>query len=63
MTFYAAYFRQKSPFTGSIDEGADIQKIKECGVEHLNLYYNLSPEATDMNRIIEVSKELLKFAT
>jgi hypothetical protein len=51
------------PFTGTIDEiGNDIQQIKDIGVDHIVFGYNFVPIGRDVHRMINLSKELLKFA-
>jgi hypothetical protein len=53
------------PFTGIIDEaGSDLQKIKEMGVvDHVIFSYNFSSEGRNMEKIIQTTKQLSKFAT
>jgi alkanesulfonate monooxygenase SsuD/methylene tetrahydromethanopterin reductase-like flavin-dependent oxidoreductase (luciferase family) len=51
------------PFIGTIDEiGNDIQQIKDIGVDHIVFGYNFVPIGRDVHRMINLSKELLKFA-
>ena len=53
------------PFTGTIDEmGSDLQKIKEMeAVDHVIFSYNFSSEGRDMEKMIQTTKQLSKFAT
>ena len=54
---------QRIPLTGSIDEiGADIQKIKELGVDHIIFCYLLSVEEKDIKKTIGLTKQLSEFA-
>ena len=54
---------QRIPLTGSIDEiGADIQKIKELGVDHIIFCYLLSIEEKDIKKTIGLTKRLSEFA-
>jgi alkanesulfonate monooxygenase SsuD/methylene tetrahydromethanopterin reductase-like flavin-dependent oxidoreductase (luciferase family) len=54
----------RTSFTGTIDEiGSDIQKVKEMEtIDHIIFSYNFSDEGKDMDRIIETTKQLSKFA-
>jgi hypothetical protein len=55
---------KRNPFVGTVNEvGSDIQTIREIGIEHLILYYNFSPEGRDMSKIIDITKQLRKFAS
>ena len=53
------------PFTGTIDEmGSDLEKIKGMEVvDHVIFSYNFSPEGRDMEKMIQKTKQLSKFAT
>lgn len=51
------------PLSGSIDEiGSDIQRIKGMGVDHIIFGYNFVPIGRDVNKMIDVSKQLSTFA-
>ena len=51
------------PFSGSIDEiGSDIQRLKEMGVDHIVFVYNFLPIGRNVNEMIDISKQLSKFA-
>jgi probable F420-dependent oxidoreductase len=55
--------QQRSPMTGTTDQiGTDIEKIKSMGVEHIIFGYVFSPIGKDKNRMIEITKQLAKFA-
>jgi probable F420-dependent oxidoreductase len=54
---------QRTPLTGTIDEiGHDIKRIKEIGISHLIFGFNFSPIGADIDSIIEMTKQLSKFA-
>lgn len=54
---------QRSPLTGTIDEiGHDIKRIKEIGISHIIFGFNFSPIGADIDSIIEMTKQLSKFA-
>jgi probable F420-dependent oxidoreductase len=49
--------------TGTVDQiGRDITKIKEMGVDHIAFGYNFSPLGKDIDRMIDLTKQLSKFA-
>ena len=55
--------RNRFPLTGTIDEiGRDIQRIKEMGVDHIVFGYNFLPTGRNVNKMIDTSKQLSKFA-
>jgi probable F420-dependent oxidoreductase len=55
--------QQRSPMTGTTDQiGTDIDKIKSMGVEHIIFGYVFSPIDKDRNKMIEITKQLAKFA-
>ena len=54
---------QRLPMTGTIDQiGSDIDQIKAMNVEHIIFGHVFSPIATDMNKMIEITKQLARFA-
>jgi hypothetical protein len=54
---------QRSPLTGTIDEiGHDVKRIKEIGISHIIFGFNFSPISADIDNIIEITKQLSKFA-
>ena len=55
--------QQRSPMTGTTDQiGTDIDKIKSMGVEHIIFGYVFSPIGKDKNWMIEITKQLARFA-
>ncbi len=51
------------PFSGTIDEiGSDIQRLKDMGVDHIVFVYNFLPIGRNVNEMIDISKQLSKFA-
>lgn len=49
--------------TGTIDEiGEDIRKIRDLGVEHIAFGYNFSPLGKDIDKMIDLTKQLSRFA-
>jgi probable F420-dependent oxidoreductase len=55
--------RNRFPLSGTIDEiGSDIQRIKGMGVDHIIFGYNFLPIGREVNNMIDMSKELSKFA-
>ena len=54
---------QRSPLTGTIDEiGHDVKRIKEIGISHIIFGFNFSSISADIDNIIEITKQLSKFA-
>jgi hypothetical protein len=54
---------QRLAMTGTVEEiGTDLKRIKEIGVDQVILGYNFSPEGKSVERTIEVSKQLARFA-
>src|SRR5919198_171376 len=55
--------QQRLPMTGTIDQiGTDIDKIKAMGVEHMIFGYAFSPLGKDMKKMVEITKQLARFA-
>jgi hypothetical protein len=55
--------QQRLPITGTIDQiGADINQIKAMGVEHIIFGHAFSPLGQDMKKMIEITKQLARFA-
>jgi phosphoribosylformimino-5-aminoimidazole carboxamide ribonucleotide (ProFAR) isomerase len=55
--------KNRFPLSGGIDQiGSDIQRIKAMGVDHIVFGYNFVPIGRDVTKVIDLSKELLKFA-
>jgi probable F420-dependent oxidoreductase len=49
--------------TGTIDEiGEDIRKIRDLGVDHIAFGYNFSPIGKDIDKMIDLTKQLSRFA-
>ena len=54
---------QRLPMTGTIDQiGSDIDQIKAIDVEHIIFGHVFSPIVKDMNKMIEITKQLARFA-
>jgi predicted metal-dependent phosphotriesterase family hydrolase len=55
--------KNRFPLSGSIDQiTSDIQRIKAMGVDHIVFGYNFVPIGRDVTKVIDLSKELSKFA-
>jgi alkanesulfonate monooxygenase SsuD/methylene tetrahydromethanopterin reductase-like flavin-dependent oxidoreductase (luciferase family) len=55
--------QQRLPMTGTIDQiGADIDQIKAMGVEHIMFGHVFSPIGKDVKKMIEITKQLARFA-
>jgi hypothetical protein len=55
--------KNRFPLSGSIDQiGGDIRRIKTMGVDHIVFGYNFVPIGRDVTKVIDLSKELSKFA-
>jgi probable F420-dependent oxidoreductase len=55
--------QQRSPMSGTIDQiGTDIDRIKAMGAEHIIFGYAFSPIGKDEKKMIEVTKQLARFA-
>lgn len=49
--------------TGTIDEiGEDIGKMRDLGVDHIAFGYNFSPLGKDIDKMIDLTKQLSRFA-
>ena len=54
---------QRMPMTGSIEQiGTDIEKIKQIGIDHIVFGFNFAPIYKDVSNIVDISKQLSKFA-
>ena len=54
---------QRSPLTGTIDEiGHDVKRIKEIGISHIIFGFNFSSIGANIDNMIEITKQLSKFA-
>lgn len=55
--------RERLPMTGTIDQiGTDIDRIKAMGAEHIIFGHIFSPVGKDMKKMIEITKQLARFA-
>jgi probable F420-dependent oxidoreductase len=54
---------QRFPFTGTIDQiGNDIKKVKEMDIEHIVFGYSFIPIGRDLDKVLDITKQLAKFA-
>jgi probable F420-dependent oxidoreductase len=54
---------QRFPLTGTIDQaGSDIERIKHMGIDHIVFGYNFIPIGRDIDKMLDVTKRLAKFA-
>jgi hypothetical protein len=54
---------QRFPLTGTVDQaGDDIQRIKHMGVDHIIFGYNFIPIGRDIDKMIDITKQLSRFA-
>jgi probable F420-dependent oxidoreductase len=54
---------QRSPMSGTIDQiGSDIDRFKAMGAEHIIFGYAFSPLGRDAKKMMEVTKQLARFA-
>ena len=54
---------QRMPMTGTIDQiGRDVEQIKAMGAEHIIFGYAFSPAGKDTKNMIEITKQLARFA-
>ena len=54
---------QRSPLTGTIDEiGHDVKRIKEIGISHIIFGFSFSSIGANIDNMIEITKQLSKFA-
>jgi probable F420-dependent oxidoreductase len=55
--------QQRPPMSGTIDQiGSDIDRIKAMGAEHIIFGYAFSPIGKDVKKMMEVTKQLARFA-
>jgi len=51
------------PMTGTVDQiGKDIQDLKDIGIDHIIFGHNFSPLGKDIDKMIDTTKQLSKFA-
>lgn len=54
---------QRFPFTGTIDQiGNDIKRIKQMDIDHIIFGYVFVPIGRDVNKTLDLTKQLAKFA-
>ena len=54
---------QRFPFTGTIDQiGNDIKRIKQMDIDHIVFGYNFVPIGRDLDKMLDITKQLAKFA-
>ena len=54
---------QRFPLTGTIDQaGNDIQRIKQMGIDHIIFGYNFIPAGRNLEKMMDITKRLSKFA-
>jgi probable F420-dependent oxidoreductase len=54
---------QRFPFTGTIDQiGNDIKRIKQMDIDHLVFGYNFIPIGRNVDKMLDITKRLAKFA-
>jgi probable F420-dependent oxidoreductase len=54
---------QRFPLTGTIDQaGNDIQRIKQMGIDHIIFGYNFISMDGDLEKMMDITKHLSKFA-
>jgi alkanesulfonate monooxygenase SsuD/methylene tetrahydromethanopterin reductase-like flavin-dependent oxidoreductase (luciferase family) len=54
---------QRFPFTGTIDQiGDDIKRIKQMDIDHIVFGYNFIPLGRDVDKMLDITKQLAKFA-
>ena len=56
---------QRFPFTGTIDQiGDDIKRTKQMNmdIDHIIFGYNFIPIGRDVNKMLDITKQLTKFA-
>jgi hypothetical protein len=53
----------RAPMTGTIEQiGSDIEQIKAMGTDHIIFGHIFSSVGRDMKKMVEVTKELARFA-
>src|SRR5215207_7017800 len=54
---------QRFPFTGTIDQiGNDIKRIKQMDIDHIVFGYSFIPIGRDVDKMLDITKQLAKFA-
>ncbi len=59
----ASSAQQRLPMSGTIDQiGTDIERMKAIGVDHMILGYAFSTIGKDLKKMVEITKQLARFA-
>jgi hypothetical protein len=54
---------KRFPFTGTIDQiGNDIKKVKQMDIDHIVFGYAFIPMGSDVDKMLDITKQLAKFA-
>jgi len=54
---------QRFPLTGTVEEvSSDLQRMKEIGVDHVIFNFSFSPEGQDIEKVLNIAKQLSKAA-
>jgi alkanesulfonate monooxygenase SsuD/methylene tetrahydromethanopterin reductase-like flavin-dependent oxidoreductase (luciferase family) len=54
---------QRLPLTGTIDQvRSDIERIKQIGIDHIVFEYNFTSLGRDIDKMIDITKQLSKYA-
>ena len=54
---------QRFPLTGTIDQvRSDMERIKQIGIDHIVFGYNFIPTGRDLDKMLDITKQLAKFA-
>ena len=54
---------ERTPLTGTIDQaGNDIQRIRQMGIDHIIFGYMTIPIGRDLDKMLDITKQLSKFA-
>jgi probable F420-dependent oxidoreductase len=54
---------QRFPFTGTIDQiGNDVKRVKQMDIDHIVFGYVFIPLGRDVNKMLDITKQLAKFA-
>jgi hypothetical protein len=54
---------QRFPLTGTIDQvGSDMERTKQIGIDHIIFGYNFIPTGRDLDKMLDITKQLAKFA-
>ena len=54
---------QRFPFTGTVDQiRDDIKKVKQKDIDHIVSRYNFVSIGRDVDKMLDITKQLAKFA-